>query len=94
MRALPEPFTVVIQPQSVMADTWGATFAWPRKEIWLAARDPAEMTKTLLPEVAHARLPAGEQHSPRWEAECRRLWREVFGDREGFQAHIACYVGK
>ena len=55
LRALPEPFTVVIQPQSVMANTWGATFAWPRREIWIAARDAHEMVRTLCHEVAHAR---------------------------------------
>jgi hypothetical protein len=93
MAALPRPFSVVVQPASVMGKSWGACFFWPRKEIWVCVRDAAGMKATLVHEIGHARLPPGEGHSPRWEAECRRLWRDVFGaERPGFDETISCHV--
>jgi hypothetical protein len=78
-----------------MGANWGATFYWPRKEIWIAARAPEDMKKSLLHEIGHALLPPGEGHSIRWEALCRGLWREVFGEeRTGFDENVACHLGR
>src|SRR5262245_24379712 len=93
MMALPAPWRVVVQPPEVMGQSWGCCW-FPVKEIWMCARDPDDMVASLIHEIAHARLPAGEGHSPRWEAVCERLWREVLGDRPGFDTNIGCHVGR
>jgi hypothetical protein len=95
MARLPPVWRVVIQPDATMGSSWGATWFWPRREIWIAARDEAGMKASLLHEISHALLPPGEGHSARWEALCRGLWREVFGEeRPGFAEHVACHLGR
>src|SRR5262245_56399735 len=76
LESLPAPWRVIVQPAAVMGASWGCCW-FPVREIWIGVRDPDGMTATLLHEVAHATLPPGEGHSVRWEALCRRLWREV-----------------
>jgi hypothetical protein len=91
MAMLPEPWRVVVQPEAAMGSSWGAAFAWPRKEIWVCARDPEQMVKTLCHEIAHA-LTWGHGHDEAWHRVCGALWDEVFPDRRGFAEHIDCHL--
>jgi len=90
---LPQPWRVIVQPESTMGASWGCCW-FPTREIWLAPRDLAQMQRTLCHEVSHALLPAGEGHSPRWLAVCGALWDRVFPDRQGFDHHMTCHLGR
>src|SRR5262245_55278748 len=89
MMVLPAKFSVVIQPGSKMGRSLGATFFWPRCEIWIAARGALDMKRTLAHEVAHALTP-GHGHDRVWYEACCRVWDAVFPDRQGFSENIAC----
>jgi hypothetical protein len=89
---LPHPWRVVIQPPEVMGRCWGATFAWPRKEIWVCVRDAEQMKKTLCHEIAHA-ITLGHGHDEVWRRVCGILWDAVVPDREGFGEYIDCHLG-
>lgn len=91
MRALPEPFTVVIQPQSVMGHLWGCCFFWPRQEIWISVREPEAMLRTLAHEIAHSLTPH-HQHDQVWYQAACALWGQAFPDRQGFAAYIEEYL--